>query len=281
MAAQASIFPESAPAPSAVALARIVVAYDGSASADEALKDAALLAGRHRSEVLIVHVEQPAFSRESPACLSNASHHLAGSGVRHRGIRRLGSTGEMLLRVCGEEEADLLMMGAYGFGKQDRETLGSTAERLLRVAPCPVFTYGPKTHRSVLDGEQTGPVLFPIAFPCNDAQVPQAIKLAKLFRCAVEVFSAVPYPTRRIVQWLEAESLRVAGKFRAQGIRTSWSFVYGAPDLAIWNKSVELKSPFILMPLRQRESLSASTSDNVAAHVIRHAQMPVLSYRFN
>jgi nucleotide-binding universal stress UspA family protein len=175
----------------------------------------------------------------------------------------------------------MLMMGAYGHGRQDRETLGSTAEHLLREVSCPVIAYGPRVTRSILEAERFGPALFPIAMPCNDAQIPGAIGLAKLFHCSVEVFYAVPYPAHSELKWTEQECLRVTTVFRAEGVRAGWSLVYGTPDLAVWSKSTELKSPFILMPLKRRKGLSATTSDNVAAHVIRHASVPVVTYTFD
>lgn len=263
-------------------LDRIVVAYDGSAYADNALKDAALLAGKQHSEVLIVHIEPPnCVEGDVAGNLAKASLALASNGVHSRGIHRFGSVGEMLRAVCREENVDLLMMGAYGRGRQDRETLGSTAEQLLREVTCPVITYGPRVSHSILETDRSGPALFPIAMPCNDGQIPGAIGLAKLFHSSLEVFYAVPYPAHCELKCTERECLRVTSIFRAEGVKAGWSLVYGTPDLAVWSKSTELKSPYILMPLKRRDRLSATTSDNVAAHVIRHSSVPVITYTFD
>lgn len=45
-----------------------------------------------------------------------------------------------ILRVAGEQGADLLVVGIHGGGAIDRLLFGSTAQHLVRQAPCPVLT---------------------------------------------------------------------------------------------------------------------------------------------
>jgi nucleotide-binding universal stress UspA family protein len=45
-----------------------------------------------------------------------------------------------ILRVAGEQKADLLVVGIHGRGAIDRLLLGSTSQHLVRQASCPVLT---------------------------------------------------------------------------------------------------------------------------------------------
>jgi nucleotide-binding universal stress UspA family protein len=47
---------------------------------------------------------------------------------------------EEIVKVAGEEHADLIVMGTHGRGGLERAVLGSVAERVIRLAPCPVVT---------------------------------------------------------------------------------------------------------------------------------------------
>jgi nucleotide-binding universal stress UspA family protein len=55
-------------------------------------------------------------------------------------VVRHGKAGQELLRYAREAHAELIVMGVSGRGAIDRAILGSTAQRVLRDAPCPVLT---------------------------------------------------------------------------------------------------------------------------------------------
>lgn len=57
-----------------------------------------------------------------------------GSRVEH------GRASQEIVRVASEEKADLIVMGTHGYTGMAHVLLGSTAERVLRKAPCPVLT---------------------------------------------------------------------------------------------------------------------------------------------
>lgn len=54
-----------------------------------------------------------------------------GDGRAHRDITRHAE----------QSEADLIVMGTYGLSGVERMLLGSTTERVVRIAPCPVLTF--------------------------------------------------------------------------------------------------------------------------------------------
>ncbi len=51
-----------------------------------------------------------------------------------------GRASQEIVRVAAEEKADVIVMGTHGYTGMAHVLLGSTAERVLRRAPCPVLT---------------------------------------------------------------------------------------------------------------------------------------------
>lgn len=86
---------------------------------------------------------------------------LAGDGVPITTEAVLGSTAERLEELAGE--VDLVVTGSRGYGAVRRVTLGSTADRLIHRAVCPVLVV-PRT--------EDAPAEQPDADP-RDASVPQ------------------------------------------------------------------------------------------------------------
>ena len=65
--------------------------------------------------------------------------------LRQRGIKaswrlQAGVPFEAIVKVAEEERADLIVIGTHGRSGLNRVLLGSVAERVIRLAPCPVLT---------------------------------------------------------------------------------------------------------------------------------------------
>ena len=63
---------------------------------------------------------------------------LPGDRVSTRVER--GRASAEIVRVAQEEQANLLVIGTHGYSGVAHVLLGSTAERVIRKAPCPVLT---------------------------------------------------------------------------------------------------------------------------------------------
>ncbi len=54
---------------------------------------------------------------------------------------------EEIIKIASDEKIDIIVMGTYGRTGLDRFLFGSTAERVVRKAPCPVLTVRVPEHR--------------------------------------------------------------------------------------------------------------------------------------
>lgn len=66
------------------------------------------------------------------------------AGVAARSILRVGAPFEQIVGTAAEERADMLVLGTHGRTGLDRLLMGSVAERVVRLSPCPVLTVRPR-----------------------------------------------------------------------------------------------------------------------------------------
>ena len=72
--------------------------------------------------------------------LKEVVSHRISPEVRTRDLVTTGEAAAEILRVAGQEHADLIVIASHGLTGWRRLVFGSVAERVVRLAPCPVLT---------------------------------------------------------------------------------------------------------------------------------------------
>jgi nucleotide-binding universal stress UspA family protein len=118
-------------------MGRALLAYDGSAKADEALYLAAYLACSWGTRLMVL----PATSgpREMQRTEARAREYLEGRGVMADYLNIYGSAGAAAVEAARENDADLILMGGYGKGPLASLLSDSTVDAVLRGHRKPVF----------------------------------------------------------------------------------------------------------------------------------------------
>ncbi|MFL2099208.1 universal stress protein [Desemzia sp. FAM 23991] len=136
---------------------RIMVAVDGSASAEYAYKKAVKIAVRNHSDLVIAHVvDTRTYSMGMPALYTEGiitesddmKDQLAGykseaeaHGVTNVTIEMAKGHPRTLLAedIPKRYEVDLIIVGQTGLNAVERWMIGSVSEHILRTAPCDVL----------------------------------------------------------------------------------------------------------------------------------------------
>ncbi len=290
--ANSSALRKESPQPS-YAIRKILIAHDGSPAAAVALKDGVDMARKFGAEIVLARVEMPGEElsgtsyapqqAENIADLEEIQQELTKQGLKSHIQVRTGHVGDTLFDLSHKEKSDMLMLGAYGMGRRDRHTLGSTAEHLLRAIPCPAMTYGPEAQAGLMERlKQNRPILLPIPMPCEHCDIDFAGQIAALLGGSLELLHVIEGPQLpRTRKKFETACRALVRSMEKQGVKTCCTVFFGVPEVFIHAVAVERQSPLILMPLKRRDRLSSITSDNVAAQIIRRAKVPVLSYRLD
>lgn len=144
-------------------VARILVPIDFSESSKDALNYAVQFAKRFGAELILVHIVEPTvypadFSfaqvgfpnideelrNESAEKLSKLVAQIM-EDVPARSVVRTGKAFLEIIGVAKEEAVDLIIMATHGHTGVEHILFGSTAEKVVRKAPCPVLTVRPRS----------------------------------------------------------------------------------------------------------------------------------------
>lgn len=147
-------------------LHRVLVAYDASSHADLALNYALSLAQEHQAEIHLLHVISEVEKAEDTELASPDSDQETPSEIAADRLQqalpkelalwckivtavRCGQPASEILAYAKANEIDLICLGASGAGFSLDKLFGSTVDRVLRHAPCPVLVSRPLKVASV------------------------------------------------------------------------------------------------------------------------------------
>ena len=122
----------------------ILCPTDFSPSSEEALRHAATHCGGD-TELLVLHVGSPE-SGDRGSLLKEHLHHfsehsdlLSNYGCKVRFAVEYGTPSAAIIDYADRVKADMIVMGSHGESSIGRLLVGSTAEAVMRHAPCPVL----------------------------------------------------------------------------------------------------------------------------------------------
>lgn len=96
----------------------------------------------------------------------DADIHFKGllKGISDPILTHTGDLSQVLPRVIGERQIDLVVVGTHGRTGLRKVIMGSVAERIFRQASCPVLTVGPGIHQWRTNEREPRTILFPTDF---------------------------------------------------------------------------------------------------------------------
>ncbi|MBB5056319.1 nucleotide-binding universal stress UspA family protein [Granulicella aggregans] len=177
--------------PTVLTIDRILLATDFSQASEKAAAYAVGIARRYNSSLEIANVFDPSVTASyeeailpsmagerkkiSTDNLQNFASQMPLDGIRTSIVATEGHRpADVLLEIAGEHQADLIVAGTEAKSGLARLILGSTAEKILRGAVCPVLTVGPLARTP-----KAGPLVFKTILYATDFS-PEAAKAAAI-----------------------------------------------------------------------------------------------------
>lgn len=292
----------------------ILFATDFSECAAHAQEHATCWATTQDARLHVVHVvefppgmdpEQPVnkmyldrLRDEADARLRDTIAELERGGATAQGRIETGIPSQVLAETAELLDSGLVVLGTRGLTGLDHLLIGSTAERLVRTAPCPVLTVRTKPHAQPAGAEAARPariqrILAPLDFSdCSLDALEYAIFVAKSFDAALTVqhvlepvafgldFTLRHVEERRqqrkkVESWLSD----LASSLDAQGLRVTHVVTAGDPADSVLARSQEQRCDLIVMGTHGRRGVSHLVSGSVAEGVLRKASCPVLTVK--
>lgn len=149
--------------PLVLKLKNLIVPIDFSETSEKALQYAGPLAKQFKAKITLLHVmDSPMYPEEGEYLLvdeyevfDRAKKRLAELALRAIApdflaeiIVRRGVPFDTIVAVAHERHADLIVTTTHGYTGLKHVAIGSTAERIVRHAPCPVLVVRDREHRS-------------------------------------------------------------------------------------------------------------------------------------
>lgn len=296
----------------AVRFRHILVTTDFSESSRQALPWAAEFAAQFGARLTLAYV----FPTTLPAELSHIGVVLEQERLAAESRRRLlrfreqelpaqlpvetvvleGGPAHEITRLAKDSEADLILMATHGHTGLKHLWLGSTTERIVRHAPCPVLAVR----------EQPVPVRFPGAVLCRFQHIlvptdfseagRQALRYAAAFArpCGGEITLAhviepPPYPEfgyahipakeaglrQQAREKLDAQCVELT----AAGVKATPVVRHGNAFLEIAEHAREQSADLIVIAPHGCNAIARALLGSTAERVVRHAPCPVLVVR--
>ncbi len=140
---------------------KVVIPVDFTRSMDQVVEYATSIADQLEADILFFHVindfkgydmmlVHPSFepmkkdlfeaSQKKMAVLvadhQNRKHKVSGEVI-------FGEAGDEIINLARNEKADMIIIGTHGIKGLERLLMGSTAEYVVKKAPCPILTFNP------------------------------------------------------------------------------------------------------------------------------------------
>jgi nucleotide-binding universal stress UspA family protein len=289
---------------SQIAPKKILVATDFSPASQAALPHAFSLAGHYGSKLYLAHVislehedfpppEERATKLEQAREFTEQQMERLLTATRQEPIPCQPLIGEggiwnVLSDMIHENSIDLFIVGTHGRRGLKKLLLGSVAEEVFRMAPCPVLTVGPKTSATSSVDVQLGHILYPVEFvPDTSLAAAYAVSLAEAYSAkltfmkVLEDTVAPPEEKARVMEpvkrWMH-DHLATGSDLRE---RTSFELGFGRASEAIVTFARDRGIDLIVMGVRHLDPVLAGhlPEADTAYEVVRTAPCPVLTVR--
>ncbi|NGZ11846.1 MAG: universal stress protein [Nitrospira sp. LK70] len=282
---------------------RILFATDFSSCAHHAEAYAAFLANAYEATVTILHVleiyegtyvttvQDPNETQEQ---LDEIVRRLAQPAGRVKHQQRAGIPDTIICETAQEVRADLIVLGTHGRTGLRHVLLGSTAERVLTMASCPVLTI---RKLEQLEGHvATKPIHFkqiavPIDFSdCSLEAVEYGVQIAKNFDASLTLLHSLEplsygidltfgHAAEQNRQQIVTRLKLVADEVQSQGVSVRTVIRGGMPADSILDFIDSSDCDLVVMGTHGRRGLSHLVKGSVAEAVLRRASCPVLAAR--
>jgi nucleotide-binding universal stress UspA family protein len=210
------------------------------------------------------------------------------AGVPCETILATGIAPSVILDIIPDKEIDLAVLGTNALHGFERLVFGSTAEAVLRKAPCPVLTIGPRVGNCTHAAPPDGPIIFATDF---DFTTIHAIRYAACFanqsgsplHClhvlprtleAGSQSEIVPAIMSEALQQLAAESgVIIAPPTCATTFGSEISY-------AVVDYARQQNAKMIVLGVRQASLLASHVPEHITYRIITEANCPVLTMAF-
>jgi nucleotide-binding universal stress UspA family protein len=305
-------------AASKLRLKSILVPTDFSAESWKALRYGIAFAHEFNAALWLIHVvEPPPFAvgfeavpialedtqllKSSERRLKKLAAERVPADIPLNTLVQHGAPFETIVSIARAHEIDMIIASTHGHTGVKRVLFGSTAERIVQHAPCPVLVVREREHEFLGDAPRTNHrtielkrLLVPIDFSeCSRKAVEYGVALAREFRAEMVCLHSIEIPYGMGEAGLIIETEAVNKRLREEGEQHASAFLQnqaastsqectiklGTPYREIIRMADERQIDLIILGTHGRSGVRHFLLGSTAERVVRHAHCPVMVVR--
>ncbi len=283
---------------------RILIATDFSAASKAAFRTALDACVKLGASLTILHVfeyseiappetgglliEMQGLREKCQEDLYELCRESGSAGIKCEAILENGVASVSILETIDAKQIDLAVLGTNALHGFERLVFGSTAETVLRKAPCPVLTVGPRVKNCADTVQPDGPVVFATDF---DFTTMHAIRFAA---CFSNLTNSPLHCVHVLPRTLEAGAqCEIVPAIMAEALQqlAAESGVVIAPPICATTFGSEISyavvdyarhhnAKLIVLGVRQASLLASHVPEHITYRIITEANCPVLTMAF-
>ena len=186
----------------------------------------------------------------------------------------LGQPFKEISEEIATQGIEVVVMGTYGASGPEEFFVGSNAERMVRLAKCPVITVNKAASISAIKNI----VLASNFHDVTDSFVHQVKNLQKMFGAQLRLvkintpasFTTTRHDKKQMEEFISKYSITNC---------TYESYNYNNEEDGIIAFAEDINADFIALGTHQRRGIGHFLSGSIAEDVVNHAEVPVWTYR--
>ncbi|AII59317.1 MAG: hypothetical protein AMXMBFR85_08860 [Dehalococcoides mccartyi] len=280
---------------------RILVALDGTKTAEKTLPIAECMAGAAETQLLLVSIcdPKPKITDERQKYLDIKAAELQAKGIKSSGKMFCGELMPLILKCIRDNDIDLLCVASHGYTGIKKMVLGSVSEKLIKSTNLPVLLV-----KDGYDADKAafGNILLPLDGSLfSEACLKQVSVLARDFKSKLTLLVVIQPPCipsdrspsiqpswdeyyqallEELKQQAQAYLERLTGELRENGIETEFRMEVSdnIPE-TILSTAEDINASLISFTTHNRSGIEKWYYGSVAAGLIENSPRPMLLWR--
>lgn len=250
----------------------VIVPIDFSENSMEAFSQAHFFARIQNAKIVLVHVSQGENDAENK--LKNIVKNHAAVNIDYK-IEQ-GSVHKGIVKVAKDENAELIFIGTHGVSGFEKYFMGSTAFRIIGIAPCPVFSM-----RKASNNNQIKRIVMPIdTTPESRQKMRITAEFAKIYNASVNILGVSTDSDQATQNKLTILTDQVGEYLSNKNIRYEKEIIAGGniTDVTI-NYAVSKEADLIAIMTEQEVNIISFLMGKFAQQMVNRSPIPVLTCR--
>ncbi len=211
----------------------------------------------------------------------------SGRGVQPELVVRQGNAPRCILSLAQTENMEVIVMGTHGRQGFDRLVLGSTTDRVVRRAACPVLVVSDSSHNALATGpdgrHRLSRILYCTDFSNNSERARgYAMSLAAEYGAELVLLHVAESPSdvaraEEIIAERTPELDKLVSEADRKNLKWSSAVKFGKPYEEIVRYAIESQVSLIVMTARGGDAVDRAIFGSTTYRVIQLGPCPVLA----